>query len=699
VLINTSPDQKPAMARTASAGSFYGLFTPTIFAPLYRKSIAKHFCELGRPLMGNGPIRADEFATAIARGADTSGDLDICIAILDGPVDRTHPCFRGAELELVPTWVTAADDGAAARHGTHVASIIFGQPGGEIRGIAPRCRGLIIPVFGDAPEGGVASCLQLDLARAILMAVERGAHIINISAGQPASSREAEPLLAEAIRTCEERNILIVAAAGNDGCECLHLPAAAQSVLSVGASDSDGKPLASSNWGSAYQTQGIIAPGQDIVGAAPRGDTVRRSGTSFAAAVVSGVAGLLLGLQLRAGRTPDPHHVRSVLLQTALQCVPQADRDHRRCLAGRLNVIEAIIFIQGETNMTNASIATLGEASSAVEGGMPREHLSIAPAIQPFEAAAIHLSELAAGAIAKVADGASIAPSCGDDSKCGCASKGSCGCGGGAQKPALVYALGTLGYDFGSEARRDSFIQAMPSDANNPFIPEQLLSYLSAHPYEAASVIWTLNLDATPIYAVVPAGPYAAGGYDRLREALAGQLTQGVELVSIPGVIGGSVRLQSGQVVPAIIPAVRGIYHWGTKPLVSNVLGPRPKAAEAQAAYDRQSLGLSDFLNRVYYDLRNLGITAEERALNYSAVNAVQVAEVVRSATRDEFDLDRIDVRKSPVCRPESDCYDVELLFFNPNNINIANRVFRFTVDVSDVIPVTIGTVRAWTRR
>src|SRR5262249_8624516 len=148
--------------------------------------------------------------------------------------------------------------------------------------------------------------------------------------------------------------------------------------------------------------------------------------------------------------------------------------------------------------------------------------------------------------------------------------------------------------------------------------------------------------------------------------------------------------LQSGQVVPAIVPALRGLYYWSTKPLVADVLGPRPKAAEAQSVYDRHSSGLSDFLNRVYYDLRNLGLTAEERALNYSAVNAVQVADVVRSATRDEFDLDRINVRKSPVCRPDSDCYDVELLFFNPNNTNIANRVFRFTVDVSDVIPVTI---------
>ena len=39
------------------------------------------------------------------------------------------------------------------------------------------------------------------------------------------------------------------------------------------------------------------------------------------------------------------------------------------------------------------------------------------------------------------------------------------------------------------------------------------------------------------------------------------------------------------------------------------------------------------------------------------------------------------------------------MTFFNPDNTNVASRVFRFTVDVSDVIPVTIGAVLQWTRR
>jgi hypothetical protein len=72
---------------------------------------------------------------------------------------------------------------------------------------------------------------------------------------------------------------------------------------------------------------------------------------------------------------------------------------------------------------------------------------------------------------------------------------------------------------------------------------------------------------------------------------------------------------------------------------------------------------------------------------------------VIESTTRQALDLDTIMVKKSPVCRPDSDCYDVEIAFFNPDNTNVASRIYRFTVDVSDVVPVTIGAVRSWTRR
>jgi cyanobactin maturation PatA/PatG family protease len=227
-------------------------------------------------------------------------------------------------------------------HGTHVTSIIFGQHSSSIPGIAPRCRGLIIPVFTD----GGRKLSQLDLSRAIEQAISAGAHIINISGGQLTDFGEAEDWLARAVRLCSDSNILLVAAAGNDGCECLHVPASLPAVLAVGAMDDQGHPIDFSNWGETYQNQGILAPGSNILGAQPGGGTVRLSGTSFATPIVSGVAALLLSLQVQQGETPDPQKVRTALIQSALPC-DAADTDSDRCLVGKLNILGALNLLTG----------------------------------------------------------------------------------------------------------------------------------------------------------------------------------------------------------------------------------------------------------------------------------------------------------------------------------------------------------------
>src|SRR4051794_4739594 len=79
--------------------------------------------------------------------SQTTGDPAILIAILDGPVDLTHPSFAGALIEAPQAAVDPA--GRMAAHGTHVASIIFSQPSSGVRGVAPSCRGLVIPIFSD----------------------------------------------------------------------------------------------------------------------------------------------------------------------------------------------------------------------------------------------------------------------------------------------------------------------------------------------------------------------------------------------------------------------------------------------------------------------------------------------------------------------------------------------------------------------
>jgi cyanobactin maturation PatA/PatG family protease len=266
-------------------------------------------------------------------------------------------------------------------------------------------------------------------------------------------------------------------------------------------------------------------------------------------------------------------------------------------------------------------------------------------------------------------------------------------------RQSLVYVIGTLGYDFGSEARRDSFIQNMEEDWPCSDNPAQLVTFLKKNPEYAEALIWTLEIDGTPVYAIRPGGSFASITYQRLREFLKAHQNEGVERVSIPGVIGGKIRLFSGQVVPVIMPELRGMYSWSTRALVNAVAGPVSESAYESTQKKRLELeaGIGNFLDRVYYELRNLGRASQERAMNFAGTNAFQAFAVFEQAVKDHLVLDSIETERSPVCRPDSDCWDVKLTFFDPDHrLTVARRVYRFTIDVSDVIPVTVEEVRSW---
>lgn len=644
--------------------------------------------------------------------AMTQGDKDICIAVLDGPVDQAHPCFVGTSITRLPSLVQeeARPDGNMSVHGTHVSSIIFGQPGSPVTGIAPQCKGIIVPIFSDHRR----SVSQLDLARSIERAVNAGANIINISGGQLTDFGEAEGWLENAIRLCQQQNVLLVAAAGNDGCECLHVPAALSSVLAVGAMDANGQPLDFSNWGENYQNQGILAPGKDILGAKPGGGTQTLSGTSFATPIVSGVGALLLSLQKERGNSPDPQKVRQVLLQSALPCDLDLPADVKRCLAGKLNIPGAVTLLTGG-NMPEevASVETSAVEAAGCGCGGDLSNVAEVPTTQPGQSTG---SPAAASAVATPSNTPNLQDLINSLPQQPAMPNLTANSVTASEAPSeianlgqVVYALGTLGYDFGTEARRDSFKQLMPPFdlagtmvPANPYDARQMVDYLGNNMSEARSLIWTLNIELTPVYAIAPTGPFAADAYRALHELLSGQIqpendSEYVERVSIPGVLTGrKVKLFSGQVVPVIEPyGTRGLYGWKVNDLVGAAIeAVQAEGATADEATIRRTL--DGFLNRIYYDLRNLGTTSQDRALNFSVTNAFQAAQTFSQAVAVGMELDSVTVEKSPFCRIDSDCWDVKLKFFDPENSRRAKKIFRFTIDVSDLIPVTLGEVRSW---
>ncbi|MFP2958068.1 PatA/PatG family cyanobactin maturation protease [Myxococcus sp. 1LA] len=622
----------------------------------------------------------------------TPGSPDICIAILDGQVDRSHPVLQGSSLRVLWDAGDGVLAGGSAEHGTAITSIIFGQPGSGVEGVAPRCQGLLVPVFTDGEDGAVAPCSQLELARAILLAAEAGAQVINISGGELSTEGATEPLLERAVEQCRQRGILIVAAVGNDACACLLAPAALSSVLAVGAMSRRGVPLEASNWGAAYQDHGILALGENLPVALPGGKTGARSGTSVATALVSGVAGLLLSVQRSLGLTPNPEAVRRALLESVHPCPAEEGTDCRRYLTGRLDVEGALRHVLGRRpppSPSNHSHSFKGtpmsqrDLDAASLSGASRHPDLPAPFSLSFESShGGHTS----GAVKP-----STCHECQEELDAKSKSTPP------ADSPTgKVYALGTIGIEFGSDSRRTSIAQAMKNQ--DPHNLASFLDHLEANPHVAESVIWTLNMDATPIYALFPVGAYATDVYERLTEFLRDQVNGKVHRVSIPGQTAGkNVRLQSGQGLPILVPQLRGMYSWTTEALVTRVTGPQPTDEAGKQLHERKQQRVFDFLERVYYELRNLGFTPQERALNFAATNAYQAEQVYAHALSEGMELHKIDVVKSPVGLPGSDAWDVKLTFFQPEKrLERANVEYRFTVDVSDVIPVTIGPVRKW---
>ncbi|GET44081.1 putative peptidase [Microseira wollei NIES-4236] len=452
------------------------------------------------------------------------------------------------------------------------------------------------------------------------------------------------------MRLCKDNNILLVAAAGNDGCFCLHVPASLPAVLAVGAMDEQGNPIDFSNWGETYQNQGILAPGSNILGAQPGGGTVRLSGTSFATPIVSGVAALLLSLQVQQGVSPNPQKVRTALLQSALPC-DAADTNSNRCLVGKLNILGALNLLTGETMSEELEAVTASGcgcggtlASNQPEALPPAIRSQAEPGNEEMEA--LPLVEITASSLTaspEIVPAEATAPTIAStqtistrpsiattstmsnrSSNYVTASQSDASTGG------IVYALGTLGYDFGTEARRDTFKQLMPGVAvdnttvpANPYDARQMVDYLAESLSEAKALIWTLNIELTPVYAIEPVGPFAREVYAVLQELLSGQIqaedsADYVERVSIPGrLTGKTVKLFSGQVVPVIEPEnTRGMYGWKVNNLVTAAI-ETVRATTEQVNEAGMQRTLDSFLNRIYYDLRNLGTTSQDRARGF----------------------------------------------------------------------------------
>jgi hypothetical protein len=202
---------------------------------------------------------------------DDIDEMPLRIGMIDSLVDASHPALDGAHIQSR----SFAPEGARlpSFHGTAIASIIAGN-GAGYRGIAPRSEMYAAAVFEqDERRGEIASTVSL--VRALDWLLSSGVDVINISLAGPPNR-----LLEAALERASERDVLILAAAGNGGpvAEPMY-PAAYKSVVAVTAVDARGQVFRLANRGDYLD---LAAPGVGMLHARSGGGYASSSGTSFA---------------------------------------------------------------------------------------------------------------------------------------------------------------------------------------------------------------------------------------------------------------------------------------------------------------------------------------------------------------------------------------------------------------------------------
>lgn len=178
--------------------------------------------------------------------------------------------------------------GNGTQHGTAVTGVLAatGNNNKGIAGVDWNTKILPLQAIDDDSYGNT-----LTVSRAIYYAADRGVDVINLSLG--AASEDS--YLRQAIHYALDRNVIVVAASGNDGCNCISYPARYPEVIAVGAQNQDGNPATFSSYGTELD---VLAPGTSMTTLSwskafpSTGYVANMAGTSFAAPYVSGLLSL-----------------------------------------------------------------------------------------------------------------------------------------------------------------------------------------------------------------------------------------------------------------------------------------------------------------------------------------------------------------------------------------------------------------------
>lgn len=231
------------------------------------------------------------------------GSPSIIVALVDTGVQQDHPDLQeqlwhnsretlngidddgNGMVDDVAGWNfvnNSNDPEDDADHGTHVAGIVGAVRDNQL-GVAGAADVTLMPVkvLGSDMSGPVSGVIE-----GVRYAMNNGANVINLSLSIPEASQAFQDVVNEAA----QRDIVIVAAAGNKGVNTVEFPAAFDNVIAVGATDSNDNLADFSNAGPGIE---LVAPGVAILSTLPGSQYGEMDGTSMAAPYVSAVAALI----------------------------------------------------------------------------------------------------------------------------------------------------------------------------------------------------------------------------------------------------------------------------------------------------------------------------------------------------------------------------------------------------------------------
>jgi len=261
----------------------------------------KHALRYANGFIPNDPYYADQWGLPMIRAPEAwaaGKDLpEVVVAVIDSGIDYTHPDLQDAmwinrlEVDGLPGWdddrngcvddyhgcdfagpyqfsLVDDRDGDPADidgHGTHVAGIV-GARIDNGRGIAGIARNVCLMALKVQADDSLEEMESWDIIRAIGSAMDNGAKIVNCSFGGEEDSREER----DAFHSLEDKGILTICAAGNDGSDNDVTPMYPASypfdnIISVAAGDQIGALAGFSNYGAA--SVDVMAPGVSILSA------------------------------------------------------------------------------------------------------------------------------------------------------------------------------------------------------------------------------------------------------------------------------------------------------------------------------------------------------------------------------------------------------------------------------------------------